>query len=288
MDASLYSLALTLQAERPATLPATSGHQAHAALLAAIREADPDLARLLHAAGPSVRPFTVSPLLGVRAGRKETVEIAPERPCTLRITLLQDALYRELMGRFLEDPGRPAIRLGEARFLITQVQTTPGSSPWAGYTTWEALLSQARADKRVTLDFLSPTAFSLGQRPWGKRFHVLPEARFVFGSLLRSWNALAPAGLALPADALGDYLENDVVILEISQLRTAMWRYPRHLQVGFLGRVSYGLKGADTALRRQLNALADFAFYAGVGYKTTMGMGQTRRVGGASNPTNVG
>ena len=30
---------------------------------------------------------------------------------------------------------------------------------------------------------------------------------------------------------------------------------------------------------REVNLLADFAFYCGTGYKTTMGMGQTRRQG---------
>jgi CRISPR-associated endoribonuclease Cas6 len=278
MESPLYSLALSLQPERAGTLPATSGHQAHAAFLDAIKKADPDLAELLHAPNQPARPFTVSPLFGARADRGETLEVSPERPCTLRVTLLQGALYRELMRRFLEDPGRPALRLGSMSFLVTQVQSTPGSSPWAGYTSWEALREQARPEERVALEFLTPTAFSLGQRPWGKQFHVLPEARFVFGSLLRSWNAFAPAGLAMEAAPLEQYLENDAVILEINGLRTVMWRYPRHLQVGFTGRVSYGFKGKDEALRRQLNALADFAFYAGVGYKTTMGMGQARRI----------
>ena len=31
---------------------------------------------------------------------------------------------------------------------------------------------------------------------------------------------------------------------------------------------------------RWVNLLTDFAFYCGTGYKTTMGMGQTRREGG--------
>jgi len=277
IESPLYSLAITLQPERPAALPVTSGHQAHAAFLDAIHQVDPDLARLLHSADLPVRPFTISPLLGGRPGRNDTVEVSPERPCTLRVTLLQAPLYRELMRRFLEDPGRPALRLGEAAFLVTQVQATPGASPWAGYTTWEALLSQARPVERAALEFLSLTAFGLGQRPWGKQFHILPEPRFVFGSLLRTWNALAPAGLAMEAQPLEEYLAHDTVVMEIAGLRTVMWRYPRHLQVGFVGKVSYGFKARDEALRRQLNALADFAFYAGVGYKTTMGMGQARR-----------
>jgi CRISPR-associated endoribonuclease Cas6 len=50
------------------------------------------------------------------------------------------------------------------------------------------------------------------------------------------------------------------------------------MQVGFVGRVTYGLMAENEAARCQLNTLADFAFYAGVGMKTAMGMGQCRRV----------
>ena len=38
------------------------------------------------------------------------------------------------------------------------------------------------------------------------------------------------------------------------------------------------LKLLDENMLRVTNCLADFAFYCGTGYKTTMGMGQTRRV----------
>lgn len=271
----IYSLDIQLRPERPALLPATSGHQAHAAFLEAVRQADAELAALLHAPGRPLRPFTVSPLLGAEVQEGGQIRLTPERTYSLRVTLLEEGLYAELMGRFLEE-GRPALRLGTSTFLIAQVLVTPGSSPWAGYTTWKEL-TQARPLERATLEFLSPTAFSLGQRPWGKQFQVLPEPRFVFGSLLRSWNALAPAGLALEPGPLEEYLAENTVVLEIAHLRTAMWRYPRHLQVGFVGKVSYGFRGGDEDIRRQLNALADFSFYAGVGYKTTMGMGQVRR-----------
>ncbi len=273
----LYSLAVHLQPERPAVLPATCGHQAHAAFLEAVRQADRDLADLLHGPGLKVRPFTISPLLGAAARGGREIAVLPERSYLLRVTLLHEPIYRELMRRFLEHPGRPSLRLGPASFLVTQVQATPGSSPWAAYTTWEALRQQARAEERATLAFLTPTAFSLGQRPWGKQFLLLPTPAFVFGSLLRTWNALAPAGLGMEPGPLAEYLEKDTVVLELDGLRTQMWRYPRHMQVGFTGRVVYGFQGQDENLRQQLNALADFAFYAGVGYKTTMGMGQTQR-----------
>jgi CRISPR-associated endoribonuclease Cas6 len=48
-----------------------------------------------------------------------------------------------------------------------------------------------------------------------------------------------------------------------------------------VGRVTYHLKDRQNwEMHRQLNLLADFAFYSGVGAKTAMGMGQVRRIEG--------
>ena len=55
-------------------------------------------------------------------------------------------------------------------------------------------------------------------------------------------------------------------------------RFRRSPQVGFVGQATYGLMAENEAARCQLNALADFAFYAGVGMKTALGMGQCRRI----------
>jgi len=49
--------------------------------------------------------------------------------------------------------------------------------------------------------------------------------------------------------------------------------------VGCIGRITYKILGEVDALAiRQLNALANYAFYAGIGRKTTMGRGMARRV----------
>ena len=45
---------------------------------------------------------------------------------------------------------------------------------------------------------------------------------------------------------------------------------------GFVGMCVYRLRGLSEQERRELTALANFAFYAGTGRKTAMGMGQTR------------
>jgi CRISPR-associated endoribonuclease Cas6 len=55
-------------------------------------------------------------------------------------------------------------------------------------------------------------------------------------------------------------------------------QFDRFAQKGFVGMVTYEVKRGTPELAHIVNALADLALYAGVGYKTTMGMGQCRRV----------
>jgi CRISPR-associated endoribonuclease Cas6 len=274
----LYSITLKLTPTREVTIGATVGHQAHAAFLRTMREADPALAEMLHLPSMSTRPFTVSPLLRVGRARDGEVCLSPERDYFLRFTILHPPIYQRFMARFLRSDGRPVIRLGRALLLIKEILTTPGSRLWSGYTTWAELANQARPEPEITLHFASPTAFGFGQHEWGKKVVVLPEPSLVFGNLARSWNNQAPPPLQMDRNALTSYVEEHIVVKRLHRLETQMLRFRRSPQVGFVGQVTYGLMAEDKAARCQLNALADFAFYAGVGMKTAMGMGQTRRV----------
>jgi CRISPR-associated endoribonuclease Cas6 len=275
---AMHSLVLLLSPTMPVAVGETVGHQAHAAFLRTIQEVAPELAEDLHAPGVQQRPFTVSPLLGVGPAREGQVALSPADTYYLRVTLLAPDLYSGFMARFLRSGAPPVIRLGQAELLVREVRTTPGSHPWASYTSWAGLVEQARPDEEIALEFASPTAFGFGQKEWGKQIVVLPQPELVFGSLLRSWNALAPEPLCLERAALLAWMTEHVVVKRIDGLNTEMLHFSHSPQVGFTGRVTYGLMGPDPGMRRQLNALADLAFYCGVGMKTTMGMGQCRRV----------
>jgi len=276
---TLYSIVLVLTPTRQATIRATVGHQAHAAFLRTVREADAALAEVLHHPDLPMRPFTVSPLLGVDQARNRRVRVSPEQDYALRFTVLYEPIFQQFMQRFLGEQGRPVIRLGNVVFLIKEILVTPDSHPWAGYTSWSTLVTEAQPWTEITLEFTSPTAFNFGTKQWGKRFFVLPDPEPVFGSLIRTWNSLAPPELALDSKALLAYLAENVVVRRLKNLETRMLCYRKHPQIGFTGRVEYGLMGdGDEEIKCQLNALADLAFYSGVGYHTTMGMGQTRRV----------
>jgi CRISPR-associated endoribonuclease Cas6 len=274
----LYSIVLKLTPTREATVRATMGHQVHAAFLRTVRESDPALAEVLHTPDLPVRPFTVSPLLGTGQARDYRLHLSPHEDYFLRFTILYPPIFDRFMERFLRGEGRPVIRLGRAVLLIKEILTTPESHPWTGYTSWSHLADEAQPNPEIALEFTSPTAFSFGQKAWGKKIVVLPEPELVFGSLSRSWNNLAPLPLQVDRRALRAYAEEHVVVKRLHGLETQMLHFGRAPQVGFVGRVTYGLMADNEAACCQLNGLAELAFYAGVGMKTTMGMGQTRRV----------
>ena len=62
-------------------------------------------------------------------------------------------------------------------------------------------------------------------------------------------------------------------------LRTELVNDPNSKWAGCVGTIGYRILGdADPLAIKQLNTLADFALYAGIGRKTPMGMGMVRRM----------
>lgn len=268
----LHSIMLELGAQSAATVPATTGHLAHALFLDLVKQADPALATRLHEE-PGYRPFTVSPLMGghVQHGH---VALDAGQPCRLRVTLLDGGpLWQCLSGRFHQAPAI-TLRLSEAQFKLDRLLATPtaDATGWAGYTDWQTL-ADLPARRAITIRFASPTAFSLGKR----RFALFPEPELVWDSLLRVWNNCAPAILQIEKEAMRDFIKSHVMVSDSSLHITTLY-YPTHPQKGFVGTCCYRVraKGKEAA---QLAALAEFARYAGVGSKTTMGMGQVRAEG---------
>jgi CRISPR/Cas system endoribonuclease Cas6 (RAMP superfamily) len=60
-------------------------------------------------------------------------------------------------------------------------------------------------------------------------------------------------------------------------LETAFLSFGAYSETGCIGNTAYSFHEVNAADLRAINALADFAEYAGVGAKTSMGMGQARR-----------
>lgn len=269
MKELLYSIILELCPIKSVAIPAQRGDQTHALFLDLVRQIDPELSGQLHDE-PDYRPFTVSVLQGatVRDGKQF---LQAGQVYRLRLTLLDGGrLWQCLSTHFLET-NTLTLRLDMAQLQLLRVLSTPSADPtnWAGYTSWQTLAATTPRDL-ITLHFISPCAFSMGNR----RFTLFPEPLLLWESLGRSWNRFAPEVLHMDKAALRDFVTQHVLVSDY-ELHTARAIFSTHTQKGFLGTCTYQLKTKE-GYAPQLAALTEFARYSGVGSKTTSGMGQAR------------
>lgn len=270
----LTSLVLTLTSPAQAALPQNLGRASHALFLRLAREYSPDLSTQLHDA-EGVKPFTCSNLVG---GRRQGTSrlIAPDDRLWLRWTGLDDAVSQVLDG--VEDKPPAEVELDGIRFRVADATTDAGRHPWAGRATYadlvqRHLMQKGHPSRRITLGFVSPTTFRSG----GLNL-PLPIPALVFGGLLERWGAFAPTRLSPDARRYAE----EMVALSRYSLRTRVLPFKEGaLQVGFVGEATFLAMNDDRYWVGVLNLLADYAFFAGIGYQTTVGMGQARRGEGA-------
>jgi CRISPR-associated endoribonuclease Cas6 len=180
------------------------------------------------------------------------------------------------LSRYLLDPeiwvGRP-LRIGKTEFCISGMLTSPRESWLCSSVTFGeianngmAIARRARNALLVRLRFLSPTTFRLAE---SRLMMPLPLPHLVFQSLEQKWNTFAYDGIWI------DWPEFDrCVSIATHRLRTASVNMGGYRQVGFVGNVEYIIdRDVPPKMLEAIHILAGFARYAGVGAKTTMGMG---------------
>ncbi len=266
----LYSVMLELRIKHATTVPGTTGHLTHALFLNLIKQFDPALSAHLHdQSGP--KPFTTSPLLGVEK-QFEILSLQRGQICSLRITLLDGGDLWHRLSAYALQAGSLQVDLGPTPLQVTRMLISAETDPtgWAGTTNWQTL-ADLPARQVITIQFASPTAFNVGDRA----FELLPKPLFMWESLLRVWNAYAPEHLRMEKQRLRTFLAERVRVLDCD-IATTMWRFPRYVQKGFEGTCTYQIQGDVSNSAAHITTLAAFARFAGIGYKTTMGMGQAR------------
>lgn len=274
-----HAFVIHLHARHEARLPASHGDLAQAAFYAAIDATAPELAQALHDHDQR-KPYTLSRLRGPMRRENGVLHLPAGWEGDFRLTLLHSSLFNAFMQHLLNDPN-VNIRLGQADFAVSHVYGAPGSHPWCGYTTAQALLDEAGEDRQIRLHVASPTSFSLKDRADSgqPRIQVLPDAELIWAGLRSNWQRFT--GQAIPYE-FEAWVRRNVVVGEVQCWETKMLRYKRNPLVGGIGDVTFQALDDDPAMLRTWNLLADFAFYAGVGRKTSMGMGQCRRLGGGA------
>jgi CRISPR-associated endoribonuclease Cas6 len=270
-----YSLVLNLMPMSSIQPGYLQGKHLHALFLTLVSSVDRELGDRLHAQ-QAEKAFTLSPLQTGRQVRDKlrwthSRAIAAGHPCWWRISLLDDDLFGRLRSLWLNLNPERSWHLGSANLQITSVLGTPQSmQPWAGFAPYSQLYGEAsQVNREIRLLFSTPTAFRQGQYDT-----ALPTRETVFMSLLRRWNEYS--GLPF-SDGIIEHL-----FPSFFDVRTEVAQHYRSSFIGCVGQITFQVLGdVDAGTVKQLNTLADFALYAGVGRKTPMGMGMTRRIGGS-------
>lgn len=260
-----------------ATLRLTMGHHAHAAFFSLLKISNSKKAEEIHATSTQ-KPFTVSPLIGKAERRGNFLKIRAKTECWLRFTFLDDKLFTHFSNTFFSQE-LPSIQLGRATFQFDRlVIGNTENQVWSGNTTYADLTESTKAETEIRLKFHSPTAFR-ALTPHGQRSYNYTQVDPVrcYQSWINKWNAFAP--LQFDREELLAFISEHARVSR-AKTRTQALNFGKHTQIGWVGACTFRFEQEsvrDENLLRSVNCLADFAFYCGTGYKTTMGMGQTRR-----------
>ena len=275
---SVHSVEFHLLATNDATLPASMGTQVQASFLNLFSKFDGALSTRLHDE-PGYRPYTVSPIRGGKLSG-DTVTLRRGQSCQLRVTLLDGGTLWNALQIYFQEAGPISLRLCNTDFQLTRMLVIPTSDPtgWADSTDWHTL-ANLPAQSIITMHFETATAFSMNKH----QFCLFPEPGLVWASLLRVWNRYAPERMHIEQQTIRESIGKHVAVTACA-LRHAYLHFPEYAQKGFVGHCTYRLS-ADLSLTAQLTSLAAFARYSGVGYKTTMGMGQVRVEFGEALPS---
>lgn len=273
-----HSLVLNIIPQSPIPPQFLSGRHLHALFLTLVSSVDRQLGDYLHEAKAD-KAFTLSPLQASQQTKRierqdsnlqweHTKAIPAGTPCWWRVSLLDDTLFGKLTHLWLNlNPNHPW-HLGPADLHITSIFGTPQfTQSWANASTYAQLYEQASdSDRLIAFSFVTPTAFR--QREYDS---VLPTRECVFNSLLKRWNKYSGIEISqIPIESIFPSFVN---------ISTSILADSRSKFIGILGETSYRILGdVSPEVIKQINALADFALYSGVGRKTPMGMGMVRRL----------
>jgi len=256
------------------------GKHLHALFLNVVNSINPELGQYLHDSQIN-KAFTISllqtkipPLKKEGLGGDQILQIKHNFPiqkyqnCWWRISLLDDSIFGKLTPLWLNlNPEKPW-HLGNTDLYITSILgTAQVNQPWANAQSYEDLYQNADETNRLfKFIFATPTAFRQG-----KYDTALPTAEIIFNSLLKRWQKYSNL----------DFQELPIELIYPSyfNLKTEIISDNKTKFIGCVGEIHYRLFGEISATQiKQLNCLADYALYCGLGRKTTMGFGMLLRV----------
>jgi CRISPR-associated endoribonuclease Cas6 len=248
--------------------PLQVGHFLRAFFYDTVTLSNPALADSLHDLN-GLKPFSVSLPLPwkLTAGHTASARSAPS--FYVRFTALTGEVYQALTaGLIRRCHASSQLSLGPHTVDIQQVLFTKGASGFCNMISYGELYDGPLA-RTIHMRFLTPTSFRSGR---GNLPFPLPVS--LYRSLWQKWQRFAPSAFQLD-ERVVPTIEQSLFPARYS-LGTETASLKGIPQVGCVGTCQFQLlEEVSEKDRRAITALSRFAAYAGVGMKTTMGMGHT-------------
>ncbi len=228
----------------------------HPVVLDRISKADTAMGKILHDGG-IMPPFSISPVMGAR---KRIVE---NESYWVRICILNDELENAFLETLEKGIWNEPIQLENHIFMAEDVVLgKQEGNHWSGRDSYEELLNKGNSQK-ISLVIASPMSFKRGDL-----HYPLPEASLIFGNLSRRWNLFSDHKLPENPDCTNvsySYLNIKTEPFSLRKGGTIL---------GVIGKLTLIFKNINNM--KWYHALLRFAFYSGIGVKTTQGMGMSR------------
>ena len=227
------------------------GSECHGLFFALLNKTDAAFSQLLHQA--PINPFTIGPVRGQGKRSNGNYYLQSGTEYRFNISALTEEM-EQVVEKILHTC-HPAhqFRLGTADCRWVSCKKVEEN-------TYENLLKKKPLDK-ITFTFTSPTCF----RSQGVNL-LFPGPDLVFNNLLERWNAFAP----IPIESI-----QTLPFVSKYSLRTSLVKFTQYRMAGFMGAVEFTLsRGTSEGDFIAIAALVGFSSFAGIGYKTGMGMGE--------------
>jgi len=255
------SYVIKFAAQKEAVLPVSNGYLLFSAFCDLVRSTPLD--GVFHSGeGESEKGVTVGflrkdPFKGFTAG---DLDFSTGESAYARVGFIDDEAGKRFAELVRMRQGK-TVRLGKAFFSFSRVFMPDEHELSLALTAAQLEVHSPAAGFR----FVSPAGFKRNNRQF---FLPLPE--LVFGSLLRKWRLHVKPDAWPGLEAVLPEIEIQNYRIESHAVRLRTDRIIR----GFCGETEYSFRSLPEPEQRALSTLAAYAFFSGVGYKTSQGMGE--------------
>ena len=264
----LGAVVYTLEAEQSGWLPEFSGRVMHGVFFRMLQEASQELASYVHEQ-MKMKPFTVSSLQGKKYKPvRGKIYVKQGDVFQWRVTGMHESILQAMLQT---EPG-DVLQVNSLPMQVKSLTADGEQNPRAGFLAENDLLGLSLGEEnfsRLTIDFISPTAFRVDVVDY-----PMPLPWLVFPSLAEKWQQLD-----MPAEidkAQVRELSEKVYIEHWSGRTKSVYLTPQTGVNTFTGTFSYNLSQLAMEERQVLLLLAQFGVFAGCGRMAGQGLGQMK------------